>query len=250
VLRALSATAVRAAAISATFMLVNRAAIELDIDPEEFDVIEPRVMRPAGAAAVPLLQIADHLVNGAGFCAALGYTADAGTPPLIERLLVSASQEQSEYPLEELLRGEHAATCEQSCYRCLLRYRNLPYHGILDWRLGLAFLRALANPNYACGLSGEFEEPALADWRTLVERDVTRLRRQFSDASTRQLGPVWAVRFGRSRWAIIAHPLWDAAVPTGALRVACDGLDGDPFVVVDSFNLARRPVTIRRAVLG
>ena len=247
-LRTLAATAVRAAALSATFILVNRAALRLDIDPEEFDVIEPRMVRPAGGAAVPLLQFADHLINGAGFCAALG-TPTNGAPPLIATLLRSVVEDLAEYPLQAFLSEAHTSTCEQACYRCLLRYRNQPYHGLLDWRLGLAFLRTLLDGGYRCGLSGVLPgDNALRDWPELVARDVRRVQRQFSDAEVRPLGQVWAVRFGRSRWAVIAHPLWDAAHPQGVLREACEGLGGDPYVVVDSFNLARRPVTIRGAV--
>jgi DEAD/DEAH box helicase domain-containing protein len=40
---AMGVAGVRAAAISATFILMNRAALALDIDPEEFDLIEPRI---------------------------------------------------------------------------------------------------------------------------------------------------------------------------------------------------------------
>jgi len=36
-------TSVRAAALSATFLFVDKASLELDIDPDEFDVIEPVV---------------------------------------------------------------------------------------------------------------------------------------------------------------------------------------------------------------
>ena len=46
-------TSVRAAAISASYILVNRAALELDIDPEEFEVLEPRIYRIAQGRAVP-----------------------------------------------------------------------------------------------------------------------------------------------------------------------------------------------------
>jgi len=70
-------------ALSATFILVNRAALRLDVDPEEFDVIEPRLFRPAGGPALPLLQFADHLVNGAGFCDALAAIEPATGTPLI-----------------------------------------------------------------------------------------------------------------------------------------------------------------------
>jgi hypothetical protein len=67
---------------------------------------------------------------------------------------------------------------------------------------------------------------------------------------SKRVGSLWAVRFdGSPRWAIIAHPLWDPTSSSGLLLKAASALGGDPFVVVDSFNLARRPVTIRRALL-
>jgi DEAD/DEAH box helicase domain-containing protein len=250
ILDALARTSVRAAALSATFILVNRAALKLDVDPEEFDVIEPRIFRPSGGVAVPVLQFADHLVNGAGFCVALGTIDRATGTPLIASLLSSTLEDLDEYPLNEFLRNDHERTCDQGCYRCLLRYRNQPYHGLLDWRLGLSFLHTLADAKYLCGLGGEFETPALRSWTALVEQDVWRLERQFARMQSKQFGPVWAVKFdGSPKWAIVAHPLWDPTSPSGVLLKAVNALGGDPFVVVDSFNLARRPVTIRRAIL-
>jgi hypothetical protein len=155
-----------------------------------------------------------------------------------------------EYPLNEFLRDDHEHTCDQGCYRCLLRYRNQPYHGLLDWRLGLSFLSALASANYRCGLDDDFRSPALRSWPALVEKDVWRLERQFVRMQSKQVGSVWAVKFdGSPKWAIVAHPLWDQANPSGVLLKAVNSLGGDPFVIVDSFNLARRPVTIRRAIL-
>jgi hypothetical protein len=251
ILDALGRTSVRAAALSATFILVNRAALKLDVDPEEFDVIEPRLSRPAGGIAVPVLQFADHLVNGAGFCVALGSTDPATAVPLIASLLSSVLNDLEEYPLNEFLRGDHEYKCEQSCYRCLLRYRNQPFHGLLDWRLGLSFLHALADPHYRCGLDNDLNGPALRSWSSLVEKDVWRLERQFTRLQHKRIGPVFAFRFdGSPQWAIVAHPLWDPAAPTGVLLDAINDIAGDPFVVVDSFNLARRPTTIRRAILG
>ena len=222
--------------------------LSLDIDPEEFDVIEPRLLRPLGGVAVPVLQFADHLVNGAGFCVALG-TRHANGTTTIGSLLSQLLRDQSQYPLVEFLRDDHERTCEQGCYRCLLRYRNQPYHGLLDWRLGLSFLNALDDSNYRCGLDGDFSGPALRTWPGLVEQDVWRLRRQFAKLQTKQFGPVLAVKFdGVATWCVVAHPLWDPAVPTGILSAAIERLDGEPYAVADSFNLARRPWTIRRAL--
>ena len=250
VIEALASTSVRAAALSATFILVNKAALVLDIDPEEFDVIEPRMFRPAGAAARPVLQIADHLVNGAGFCNALATPNPETGVPLVASLLRQAVTNRAEYPLNEFARDNHEHSCEQACYRCLLRYRNQPFHGLLDWRLGLAFLEALDREDFRCGLDGRFEGLALQMWPTLVDRDLQRLRRQFSAAEVRTLGALRAVRFERNtRWGVIAHPLWDPYALDGCLGEAVANLGGEPFTVIDSFNLARRPVTIRRALL-
>jgi DEAD/DEAH box helicase domain-containing protein len=250
VLNALLHTAVRAAALSAAFILTNRAALELDIDPEEFDVIEPRLLRPAGGFAVPVLQIADHLVNGAGFCDALGRVEPSKKTPLIASLLSSCLTEAQKYPLDEFLRGDHEQTCEQACYRCLLRYRNQPYHGLLDWRLGMTYLHALSDARYQCGLDGNFDSVALRSWGDMVAKDVKRVQRQFNRVASRKLGPTWAIKFdGASAWAVIGHPLWDSAAPTGILSQALGELGTNDFIVVDSFNLARRPITIRRAML-
>jgi hypothetical protein len=207
------------------------------------------MFRPFGGPAVPVLQIADHLVNGAGFCGALGTTEPTTGKTLIASLLLSAIADDDQYPLNEFTRDNHESACEQACYRCLLRYRNQPFHGLLDWRLGLAFLRALASSDYRCGLDGEFIGPELRMWPELVDRDIRRLRRQFVQVQTRKVAGLWAMRFGQAaRWGIVGHPLWDPTVLDGCLEAAARALDGDPFVVIDSFNLARRPVTIARVL--
>lgn len=256
-IRAIGATAVRAAALSATFTLVNRAALELDIDPDEFDVIEPRLFRRPDGLAVPVLQITDHLVNGAGFCARLNETRSGASEPWIAEILRSAVRDATKYPLREFLRQDHrvdhARDCTQACYLCLLRYRNQPFHGLLDWRLGLAFLKAFESSDYTCGLDGRFDGPELSDWHGHVGIELEKICRQFSSAVVRDFGPLKAVRFrDRAPWAIVAHPLWDPERPTGLLLQAVENLSasGEAFVIVDSFNLSRRPVTIREATLG
>jgi hypothetical protein len=53
-----------------------------------------------------------------------------------------------------------------SCYRCIQKFQNRRYHGLLDWRAGLAYLRAILSSDFACRLDGEFDtHPELTDWR-------------------------------------------------------------------------------------
>lgn len=249
-------TSVRAAAISAAYIIVNRAALELDIDPEEFDVLEPRIYRTASGQAVPLLQIADHLVNGAGFAERLAAFAGNGRP-MIAELITSIVADADRYPLTEFLRSDaqhdHPGECDQACYRCLQRYSNQSYHGLLDWRLGLAFLQVLSDPSWRCGLDGEFGGPALGDWRTLARRYAEDMGR-FSDVEIRDAAGLTALRLhGSPGWAVVVHPLWDTAALEGIVGKAVDEIEGTTGTVpmfVDTFELARRLVTVRQDLLS
>lgn len=249
-------TSVRAAAISAAYIIVNRAALELDIDPEEFDVLEPRIYRIGHGRAVPLLQIADHLVNGAGFSELLAAQND-GSHPMIGELVTSIVRDKQRYPLTEFLREtpqhNHPEECDQACYRCLQRYSNQSYHGLLDWRLGLAFLQILHNGSWQCGLDGEFDGPALGDWRRLARRYAEDMGR-FSEVEVCEVAGLTAFRLDLTRphWALIVHPLWDFNSLEGVIGKAYNELDGPGASItpVDTFELARRLVTVRQNLLN
>lgn len=248
-------TSVRAAAVSAAYLLVNRAALELDIDPEEFDVLDPRIYRAPNGQAVPLLQIADHLVNGAGFVERLAAPGSSGRA-LIADLVTSIVRDETRYPLSELLRADgnqdHPRECDQACYRCLQRYSNQSYHGLLDWRLGLAFLQLLDDPAWTCGLDGDFSSPALRDWGSLARRYVSDLAR-FSPVEQRDAAGLVAFRIDGVRdWAVVAHPLWDTNALSGVLGEAVDETErttGSVPVFVDTFELARRLIAARQGLL-
>lgn len=249
-------TSVRAAAISAAYLLVNRAAIELDIDPEEFDVLEPRIHRGQNGQPVPLLQIADHLVNGAGFVERLASPGKSGRP-LVAELVSSIVRDEKVYPLSELLRNDrlqnHPRECDQACYRCLQRYSNQAFHGLLDWRLGLAFLQLLDDPAWKCGLDGDFTSPALRDWLSLSARYVDDLAR-FSSVERQDAAGLVAFRIeGLQEWAIVVHPLWDTSTLEGIVGRAADAVEsrgGGVPVFTDTFELARRLVTVRQDLIN
>lgn len=249
-------TSVRAAAISAAHMIVNRAAEELDVDPEEFDVLEPRIYRASNGQAVPLLQIADHLVNGAGFSERLAASGSSGRP-LIAELIASIVQDADKYPLSELLRvdaqHDHPKECDQACYRCLQRYSNQSYHGLLDWRLGLAFLQLLVDPKWSCGLGGDFAGPALGDWSNLARRYIDDMER-FSPVERRDAAGLSAFRIeGLRAWSVVVHPLWDTNALDGIVGDAADEIEkstGSLPVFVDTFELARRLVSVRQDLIN
>lgn len=86
-------------------------------------------------------------------------------PPIlqyIERCLLNEAEEWSQTP--------HQGNCLDSCYDCLKTYENQYFHGLLDWRLALTYLRAFVQPSWLCGLDGDFSWGPLRDWPEYAER--------------------------------------------------------------------------------
>lgn len=236
--------ALRAAALSATFILVNMAAIELDVDPEEFDVLEPRVYEDPNRGRVPVLQFADYLINGAGFCERLSQTE--GGMLLVERLLVDGLEVSDAYPLDDFGDQAHVDACRDACYRCLLRYGNQHYHGLLDWRLGLGFLEVLKSASFRCGLDGEFHlSAATRDWPEYAEHLARQMVRRFG-GETSPLGglPSFKLDGDRTR-CVLVHPFWDVDYFEGLLKEALEGAGSEPVTPVNTFALSRNPIGLR-----
>lgn len=249
---------VRAAAISATFLLVNRAAQELDVDPEEFDILEPR---PYGAdQRAPLIQFTDKLINGAGFCRNLFEPDDpSSSAPKLLKLAHSLVTDTDKYPLDSLLSEDHRRRCDTACYRCLLRYGNQQYHGLLDWRLGLTYLRSILDPEFTCGLTGDFHAYGLGDWPSIAARTSEEMAKRFSgEVKTFANDEIHAFRLNLGRnsekpWVLVAHPLWKWHHPTaesdGVLSIAKrEAREEGPVACWDTFNLDRRPVMVRECL--
>jgi len=245
-LTSLQATAVRAAALSAAFHFVNSASMEMDVDPEEIEVIGPRVAPLADGSRVPVLQFADRLINGSGLCSALGHSN--GKETLAERIVDSILDEPDSYPMKGLIEESHVGKCEASCYVCLMRYSNQGYHGLLDWRLGISYLRAVADPAFDCGLDGDFSAPELLDWFELVERGLGRMNARFPEMTLDLESALPRFRMKQAGpWLVVAHPLWDTASSSGLLAAELEDA-GAGSLAVDSFNVLRRPWQVRAVV--
>ncbi|ADL01345.1 DEAD/DEAH box helicase [Brevundimonas subvibrioides] len=232
--------AVRAAALTSCFLLVDRAALELDVDPGEFDILPPRLYQPDGVKR-PMLQIADTLVNGSGLSRRLAQTPER---PWAIDLLSSIVGDGASWPLGEFMTTAHRQSCDQACYECLQRYGNRSYHGLLDWRLGLSFARALVDPGYTAGAEGDFSAPELVDWRSMADDALERVARGTSDLEVISSGPLPALRLRRTGGdAVIAihHPLWRVEGVISPLIDQMHRLHPGPVRLIDSFELARRP---------
>jgi len=234
----------RSAAVSATHLLVQKAALVLDVAPDEFEALEPRLRGDS-----PMLQIADTLINGSGLCRRLGETGIDGRPE-IARLVEEVVGDRLQWPLKDFLDERHATRCSTSCYACVQQYQNRRYHPLLDWRLALSYLRGMIDPRYSCGLDGDFDtHPELRGWPAKAHdlaQAVASMRPRtlrYGRAGTGGRLPCLEERSvdGRlERRYVVVHPLWrlDAA----SVREFGVVSDGNPLFFVDTFDLERRPL--------
>ncbi|TCA55149.1 DEAD/DEAH box helicase [Rhizobium leguminosarum] len=239
--RSVYKTSMRAAAVSATQLLLQRAALELDIGPEEFETLEPRLR-----GGLPLLQIADTLVNGAGFSRRL-----AGTSSLAIQLVRSIVTNPDDSLVSPYFTDEHRRSCNRSCYRCMQRYNNRGYHGLLDWRLGIGFLRSCLDESWKAGLDGDWNAPEISDWLQIASRSANELQqldpvnRTVATVGNLRLPAVVERKGGTTSNFLIVHPFWrldDPSTSTGSLGDAISGLGTGNVYFVDTFEAARRPV--------
>jgi hypothetical protein len=196
-----------------------------------------------------VLFLNDRLPNGAGFTRWLDRNFTA--------LLLSVLDGSNRFSAR-LLSGGHRLRCDARCPLCLQHFRNMNYHGLLDWRLGLALLRVLADERWACGLDGRFTGPELdgwpmsnnqlTDWPGWADVLVRAFCLDFGYKPNRFGAlPGFVDNLGQAVVAI--HPLWpeqsnleDNVLARARLEA---GRGGREVKVVDTFNLAARPAWVR-----
>lgn len=133
---------VRAALFSLGFLLRRAAADYLDVGEWEMKV-GLRVLQSPSGTIIGQIFISDTLENGAGYASFLGQ------PQVTEQLLRYVLGHPPQPPAFNafLVGQQHASACLTSCPDCLREFGNLPYHPILDWRLGLDLARLALDPS-------------------------------------------------------------------------------------------------------
>lgn len=237
----------RAAWYSFAFWLRQAAAARLDVDTNELEAGFRSISqtgRPVGQAF-----LSDRLENGAGYCRLL---AD---PDQFESLLAHArpaargsiAAEWTEI-LPQLARPTpHGLECDTSCNRCLRDFGNLPYHGLLDWRLALDMARLATSYSARIDLGASWvdrENP----WLRLVAGVQAPVPSALARLRYRPAIEVGGLRVylhaDRPRVLIERHPLWTNDHP--AWRQAVEETRrqhpdyGEP-LPVNPFRVVRRP---------
>lgn len=220
---------VRAAFYSLSFILQRAIASKLDVDPREIDVVEPVTNQGIG-----LVTLADEQINGSGFVVDLfDYFDD-----YVERILHGKDDF-----FNTMLSQVHSDECDSTCYKCLSNYNNMPYHGLLDWRLGIALFRLMVDNSYRVGLDGDFNYPELRDWKQTATSLLETLNQSFGMGCTVRDENALPYLLHPDGKAIIAvHPLWKTDNTNILLSrvIRSIGVQRDNVITIDTFNLIRR----------
>lgn len=231
-------SAFRAGAISASYHVINYASrVELDVDPDEFEILEPRIQRKPDGSKVPIIQISDELINGSGLTNRLGQQIQG--EPLFLSAMMQIMSEKVGSPSYSFLQDDHPKKCFTGCYRCLHRYGNQHYHGLLDWRLGFNVLSMLLDPHFLAGIDGNFDFPGLRDWPELSLKLAKDSSMVFK-SKLQVINGINVIDLNDGVWAAIIHPLWNKnEVYERYPELAEFATDASKFDFVNTFSLSR-----------
>src|SRR5262249_19972218 len=140
----------------------------------------------------------------------------------------------------------HGVECDTSCNRCLRDFANLPYHGLLDWRLALDMARLALSEANVIDLATAWE-PRENPWRHLLEGTSApvpaTMQRLGYSGQPPILGLSVFTRQSGSLVRIACHPLWTEGHATyqQAKKVAETQYPGAKVQRLNPFRLLRRP---------
>lgn len=195
----IQSAALRAAVYSAAFLLQRAIAVEMDIDPTEIEIADVN----SGANGHPVIVLSDELPNGSGFVRKAYERLDG---LVRERIFadLSATNDFFTYIRSE----KHDGECNDACYKCLKVYRNMNFHGLLDWRLGFSWLRVLFGDD-TCGMDGAFNaKEELRGWPGLAHTVARNLCESFGGYGVCGEGDRLYGFISEGHPVIITHPLW------------------------------------------
>ena len=232
----------RAAWYSLAFFLQTAAAAILDIDTTELDAGFRATKE--NDTTVGQAFLSDKLENGAGYCRWLGEPEHF--QKLLEQALEQAKPNAPESLAEMWMKYSHNHECDTSCNTCLRDFYNLPYHGLLDWRLALDMARLATSSTAIIDLVSPWKEEN--PWRHLLRGDnapvpATMRRLGYEETNFADLrGYVKQTRVQKRIW-IECHPLWTKEHPSYCAAVE-EAIRRYPGYLVDPMNpfiALRRP---------
>ena len=255
---------VRSGFYSAAFLLQRILADRLDVDPTEIeiaDITKCIINENRIEKNVAEIILTDELANGSGFVRSLYNDFEAILSETLQPL-------NSDSYLGKIHSQSHQEKCSDACYDCLKIFRNMNWHSLLDWRLGLSMIRLFKDSNFKAGADGIFDQfVELKDWLMFAENLRDSFIESFSNFGKTpeereeykcSFNGLPAIKYGRRKRKVIliVHPFWNIEnLAEDAWYTQCfadaqnyvNTQGGDPnyptsddINTLDTFNLHRR----------
>ncbi len=216
----------KAALYSFAFLLRAAACRLLDVDTSELDAgIHPTTVDGELRGQIFLC---DKLENGAGYCTRL---AD---PEVWQQLVHQVWLEIKSW--------HHREPCDSSCNRCLRDFRNMSFHGLLDWRLAVDMAKlAFGEPSLFLQ-AGDAWNGLAAGENSSISRNLMAIHYSPSPEAGSTL-PLYCKEQECTKMLILAHPLWKENHPmiVEAINAAAKLQSNVPVAVANPFRIIRRP---------
>ena len=237
------ASASKGAFYSAAFLLQRTLADDLDIDPEEIEIaaidsiILPEINGVLDRTSGSIV-LADELPNGSGFIQKLYENFEKYLSKCID-----PDEKNDKYNYSIVSNQE----CDDASYNDLKNYRNMNFHPLLDWRLGLGLLRIMSDDKYLSGLiEGDFKHPELLTWMNFTKKLAMKVENDFDNVKYETYGSLNGFTIANDIKVIIVHPFWNwtSHQPNEEQNILNEAImeaGTENLFFVDSFNLHRRP---------
>ena len=235
---------VRSGYYSAAFLLQRILADKLDVDPTEIEIADISMKELEDGRRIAEIILTDELPNGSGFVRYLYNN-------LANILSESINPSNSNSYLGKIHSENHQEKCDDACYDCLKVFRNMNYHSLLDWRLGLSMLRVMNDSTFVCGADGNFNFVELQNWFAFATELRNAFAQSFGFSNTAEINGLPIIKFGRNQRNVImiVHPFWNMrnfaeanwlAEIYNEIKEHTESNAGK-FSIIDTFNLHRRP---------
>jgi len=244
---------VKSSVFSAAFLLRSVFTQQQDVDNSELEVLGLRHYTNEDGSRVTGFSYGDKLSNGSGFSQKL----NDNLSNYINLCLDPTGNFNGEIVqfVIDLLSKENQENCDVADYTNLLNYRNKRFHPLLNWRLGVSYLRILR------GKEDEIEKVINADsslpefgafygkdtWLEGIGVQLEEFKEEYninSNLITDFKLPFLQCKAPFENKIIIPyHPLWhkESLHNNPIIKEILDELDNEEIIYIDSFNLANRP---------
>lgn len=225
----------RAAWYSFAFWLDIAAGVHLDVDPQELQAGMRTVLEkdaPAGEAF-----LSDRLENGAGYCRMLS------EPTEFQKLFSYADENTPGNFVSEWFEPDHLG-CDTSCNACLREYTNMPYHGLLDWRLALDMVRVAQHGSEVDLTTAWGSRPN--PWRAVLDKAIPNTLMRLGYEAPEVFGSLRGYSLSSRRNQVVLierHPLWqdDHSLYQQAINEVGRHYPNHLVYPLNPFRMLRRP---------